>query len=83
MKKRLFLSYLAAAVLGAAGHFLYELWPNALTALIAPVNESVISGARWSVSTLAANTGAGFGVVNGTGIDSPATAREFVARTCA
>ena len=41
MKKRLFLSYLAAAGLGTAGHFLYSLWPNALTALIAPVNESV------------------------------------------
>ena len=41
MKKRLFLSFLAAVGLGTAGHFLYELWPNALTALIAPVNESV------------------------------------------
>ena len=41
MKKRLILSYLAAAGLGTAGHFLYKLWPNALTALIAPVNESV------------------------------------------
>ena len=41
MKKTFFLSFLAAAGLGTAGHFLYALWPNALTALIAPVNECV------------------------------------------
>ena len=41
LKKPFFLSFLAAAALGTAGHFLYALWPNALTALIAPVNESV------------------------------------------
>ena len=41
MKKTFFLSFLAAAGLGTAGHFLYALWPNALTALIAPVNEGV------------------------------------------
>ena len=41
MRKRFFLSYLAAAGLGTVGHFLYEWFPNALTALIAPVNECV------------------------------------------
>ena len=32
-----FLSILA----GSALHFLYDLWPNPLTAVFAPVNESV------------------------------------------
>ncbi len=41
MRKRFFLSLLAAAALGTAGHFLYGWAPNALTALVCPVNESV------------------------------------------
>lgn len=41
MKRRwLFVFFLTAAA-GAALHFLYDLWPNALTAILAPVNESV------------------------------------------
>ena len=41
MKRRwLFVFFLTAAA-GAALHFLYDLWPNALTAVLAPVNESV------------------------------------------
>ena len=44
-------------------------------------NERMMSGARWSVLTLAVNTGPGFGVANGTMFDSPATLKEFVART--
>ena len=41
MRRRFFWGFLAAAGLGAAGHFLYDWFPNALTAVIAPVNESV------------------------------------------
>lgn len=41
MRKRLWLSYLAAAVLGAGWHFLYTVLPCPLTAILAPVNESV------------------------------------------
>ncbi len=41
MKKAFWISYLAAAVLGTAWHFLYTLLPCPLTALLAPVNESV------------------------------------------
>lgn len=41
MKRAFWRSFLAAAVLGAAWHFLYDLWPCPLTALTAPVNESV------------------------------------------
>ena len=41
MKRRwLFVFFLTAAA-GAALHCLYDLWPNALTAILAPVNESV------------------------------------------
>ena len=41
MKRRwLFVFFLTAAA-GAVLHFLYDLWPNALTAILAPVNESV------------------------------------------
>ena len=41
MKRRwLFVFFLTAAA-GAALHFLYDLWPNVLTAILAPVNESV------------------------------------------
>lgn len=39
--KRLLAAYAAATVAGAFLHFLYELFPNLLTALIAPVNESL------------------------------------------
>ena len=41
MKKALLLSFLAAAALGAAWHFLYDALPCPLTALLAPMNESV------------------------------------------
>ena len=41
MQKRFFWPFLAAAVLGTVGHFLYGWFPNALTALVCPVNESV------------------------------------------
>lgn len=41
MKKAFVLSFFAAAVLGAAWHFLYMLLPCPLTAVLAPVNESV------------------------------------------
>ena len=41
MKKRAILSFFAAAALGTVWHFLYDVFPNPLTALIAPVNESV------------------------------------------
>ncbi len=41
MKKQAILSFFAAAVLAAAWHFLYDVFPNPLTALLAPVNESV------------------------------------------
>ena len=41
MKKAARLSFLAAALLGTAWHFLYTALPCSLTALLAPVNESV------------------------------------------
>lgn len=41
MKKAFTLSFFAAAILGAAWHFLYTLLPCPLTAMLAPVNESV------------------------------------------
>lgn len=41
LKKRFLLTALVAALVGSALHFLYDLWPNALTALVSPVNESV------------------------------------------
>lgn len=41
MKKTFLLTALAAAFVGSALHFLYDLWPGALTALISPINESV------------------------------------------
>ena len=40
-KRHLVLTALAAALAGIALHFLYFLWPNALTALLAPINESL------------------------------------------
>ena len=39
--KKLLLFYLAAAALGAALHFLFTWLPNPITALVAPVRESV------------------------------------------
>ena len=41
MKRRWLLIFALTAAAGAALHFLYDLWPNALTAVLAPVNESV------------------------------------------
>ncbi len=41
MKKAFWISFFAAAVLGTLWHFLYDALPCALTALLAPVNESV------------------------------------------
>lgn len=41
MKKAFILSFFSAAVLGAGWHFLYALLPCPLTAVLAPVNESV------------------------------------------
>ena len=41
MKKRFYLAFAVAALLGTAQHFLYDLFPNPLTAIFAPVNESV------------------------------------------
>ena len=40
-KKQVFLAFLAAALGGALLHFLYSAWPNALTALLSPVRESL------------------------------------------
>ena len=41
MKRKWYLTALAAIAAGGGLHFLYDLWPNALTAVFAPVNESV------------------------------------------
>ncbi len=41
MRKKWLLSYGLTALAGTALHFVYDWWPNALTALLAPVNESV------------------------------------------
>lgn len=41
MKKRFVFWYLAACAAGVGLHFLYGLWPNRLTMLLAPVQESV------------------------------------------
>ena len=41
MKKRWFYTYFAAAAVGTALHFVYELWPSALSGIVSPVNESV------------------------------------------
>ena len=41
MKRRWLLVFVLTAAAGAALHFLYDLWPNVLTAVLAPVNESV------------------------------------------
>jgi len=41
MKKRFFLAFVLTAAAGGALHFLYPLCPSPLTAILAPVNESV------------------------------------------
>lgn len=41
MKKAFWISFVIAAVLGSAWHFLYDVLPCPLTALLAPINESV------------------------------------------
>ncbi len=41
MKKPFLIAAVAVALGGTALHFLFDLWPNALTALVSPVNESV------------------------------------------
>lgn len=41
MKKTFIITALIAAVVGSGLHFLYDWWPNSLSALISPVNESV------------------------------------------
>lgn len=41
MRRKWYLTALAAIAAGSGLHFLYDLWPNALTAVFAPVNESV------------------------------------------
>lgn len=41
MKRTFRIAALCAALAGTALHFLYDLWPNPLFALLAPVNESV------------------------------------------
>lgn len=41
MKKYRFLIYLLTALIGSGLHFLYDLLPSSITAVFAPVNESV------------------------------------------
>ncbi len=41
MKRRYVLAFVLTALAGTGLHFLYDLWPNPLFGLIAPVNESV------------------------------------------
>ena len=43
-KRQLILTWIAAILAGCLLHFAYEWWPNAVTALFSPVNESL--GAR-------------------------------------
>lgn len=40
-KRQLILTFAAAVLAGCALHFLYDWWPNALTALFSPINESL------------------------------------------
>ena len=40
-KRQLILTWIAALLAGFALHFLYEWWPNAVTALFSPINESL------------------------------------------
>ena len=39
-KRQLIVTWLAAMLAGCVLHFLYQWWPNAVTALFSPVNES-------------------------------------------
>lgn len=41
MNRKWLLVFFSTVLAGAALHFLYGLWPNILTALVSPVNESV------------------------------------------
>ena len=41
MKRKWLIIGLLSILAGSALHFLYDLWPNPLTAVFAPVNESV------------------------------------------
>lgn len=41
MKKRYWITFIVTTLVGIALHFLYDLWPNPLFAIIAPINESV------------------------------------------
>lgn len=41
MRRKWGLVFTLAVLGGAALHFLYDVWPNPLTAVLAPVNESV------------------------------------------
>ena len=41
MKRKWLTAWLLSVLAGSALHFLYALWPNPLTAVFAPVNESV------------------------------------------
>ena len=41
MRRKWGLVFTLAVLGGAALHFLYNVWPNPLTAVLAPVNESV------------------------------------------
>ena len=40
-KRQLIVTWLAAMLAGCVLHFLYQWWPNAVTALFSPVNESL------------------------------------------
>ena len=40
-KRRLILTAVCAILAGCALHFLYQLLPNAVTALFSPINESI------------------------------------------
>ena len=41
MRRKWQLAFLLTVLAGSALHFLYDIWPNPLTAVLAPVNESV------------------------------------------
>ena len=40
-KRQLILTFVAVVLAGCALHFMYDWWPNAVTALFSPVNESL------------------------------------------
>ena len=41
LSKAALITFVVATLAGSCLHFLYALWPNGLTALLAPVNESL------------------------------------------